>query len=582
MTTPVFSIDTKPRLNALIAIALVAYAWWIVAYPVFDYDLFWHLANGREMLARGEPIQRELFSYTHRNEPFPHLYHAWLAQGLLYLLWQAGGGLALLALKLAITAAVALLVYRAARDWQAPPGAAALFSAWAILVGWFRFVERPELFSLLGIALLGAILAGHLTARRGALWLAALPPLFVLWDCLHGAVYGFVLLLIVVAAENLKRLPPLRHLPGWAPLAPERLRALNIACAVTLAAGLLNPYGLTSYLGFFDVLTGRAAFDAGYTKVMEFQPPGWADFKPFYFLLAAGTLIFGLGVRLANPTHILIFAAFGVLASRISRSTGVFALAAAPFVAAGAGGLLQHFGERCRPLPAGRALAALLALALLAYGVKVKHFEPESPQAFGLHVDDRFLPAGSVRFIKDRDLAGNLYNTGHFGGYLAFYLAPRRPIFQYNLPMIFGDAYRYPAHPDELARWNINYAVVGEPLELERLFPPSTWARVFREAAAVLVLRRSPENAAVIERYELRYFHPLLDDRQFRRILADRIAAPRLVLEIGDYLTYRQDPRWTERLHFALAARPDLNADAALAPVLARAAATQRERVREP
>ena len=23
----------------------------IVAYPLFDYDLYWHLANGREMLA---------------------------------------------------------------------------------------------------------------------------------------------------------------------------------------------------------------------------------------------------------------------------------------------------------------------------------------------------------------------------------------------------------------------------------------------------------------------------------------------------------------------------------------------------
>lgn len=564
-------------LGALTLAAALGYTLWIVAYPVFDYDLYWHLANGREMLARGEPIQRELFSYTHPAEPFPHLYHAWLAQGLFYLLWQAGGGLTLLGLKLAVTGAVTALVYRASRDWQATPVTAGLFTAWAVLAGWFRFVERPELFSLLGMAALGAIFAGHLAAGRRALWLALLPPLMVLWDCLHGAVYGFALLLIVVAAENLKPWLPRQQLAGWKALPRERLHTLNLAFAATIIACILNPYGLTSYLGFLDVVTGQASYDAGYTKVMEFQPPDWADFKPFYLLLGAGVLVFALAARFANATHVLIFVAFGLLAARISRTTGAFVLVATPFIAATVDTGLQRCGIRWRHLPLRPALATLTALALLGYGVKVKHFEPESPQTFGFKVDDRFLPAGSVAFIKDQKIRGNMYNTGHFGGYLAFHLHPERPIFQYNLPMIFGDTYRYAARPQELASWDINYAVVGAAQELDRLFPRAAWARVFREGAAVLVLRRSPENAAMIERYELRHFHPLMDGGQFRRALADPVVARRLILELGDYLTYRRDARWVEELSVALTTRPDVAADAVLAPVVARATANQRQ-----
>ena len=62
------------------------FALFIVCHPIFDYDLHWHLANGREMVQRGQIISEEIFSYTHFGDKFEN--HEWLAQIIFYLVWQ--------------------------------------------------------------------------------------------------------------------------------------------------------------------------------------------------------------------------------------------------------------------------------------------------------------------------------------------------------------------------------------------------------------------------------------------------------------------------------------------------------------
>ena len=54
----------------------------LVAFPFFDFDIYWHLANGREMVTQGRIINEEIFSYTKAGTPFSN--HEWLAQILLY------------------------------------------------------------------------------------------------------------------------------------------------------------------------------------------------------------------------------------------------------------------------------------------------------------------------------------------------------------------------------------------------------------------------------------------------------------------------------------------------------------------
>ena len=201
-------VFTKDRL-ALLGAWLFAMI--IVTYPIWDYDLYWHLANGREMVNAGRIINEEMFSYTHFGEKFDN--HEWLGQIIFYLIWHSLGPYGLFGFKLLITSLVVLLLYRTIRTVGGQPELAAVLCGFAVLAGIWRYHERPELFSLLNMALFGFILYGFRASRlpRRLLWL--IPLVLVIWDWLHGAVYGLVFFTLFVAGENAKYLLPVLRQP---------------------------------------------------------------------------------------------------------------------------------------------------------------------------------------------------------------------------------------------------------------------------------------------------------------------------------------------------------------------------------
>jgi len=472
----------------------------IVLYPIFDYDLYWHLANGREMIQGGRIISEEMFSFTHFGEKFEN--HEWLAQIIFYLIWQSMGPYGLLGLKLLITVLIVLLGYRTARTLGGQPWLAALLCVFAVLAGFYRYIERPELFSLLNVALISFTLYGYRAGRlpRGILWF--IPLILVIWNSLHGAVYGLVLLSVFVVGENIKYfLPALRR---KATDGPTGLSTLNLCYALTMLAMLIDPFGLRSYGIFFRILGNEGNATA---KIMEFMPVTWAEFKPFIFLLAWALLLAVRHIRRIDITQFLLLLVFGAIATRYSRATGVASIVLIPIIAS----LMTITARQAvsRLQQAQVTVMMLVAMIFVAgYGYKVK-FVDKSPQTFGYQLhDELYLPVGTVRFVQTIGLSGNYYNTGHFGGYLSYFLAPMHKIFQYNLPAVFGDNYRFLDQPGELTRWNLNYAIIGDPLEISTLFPAYQWARIYRDPGAVLVLRRTPQNQALIQQYELHFSTP--------------------------------------------------------------------------
>lgn len=523
----------------------------IVLYPVFDYDLYWHLAFGREIASRGQIVAEDLFSYTQLGRQFDNRY--WLAQWLFFRIWEWGGGVGLLGLKLLITALIATLVFFTSRNLGAGAGSAAVTTILAVLTGFYRFNTRPELFSLLFFAFLGFLLLSHQAGRLRAIWLGSIPIVMLIWDWLHGGVYGFAFLATFVAAENLRWL--IKGTPQ-----KTAIRALNLTFTAALVLMLLNPWGLLTYGVFADqVITTPSA-----TQILEYRPVNWNEFSPFYFMLFWAALLSALRPRSIKIGQAVMVLAFAALAWRISRATGIFALACAPFIA----GLLScRSGEPAWKSRIATATTVLAAVFVGGYGAWVKFVET-SPQAIGWRLDDQYLPAGAVRFIKKTGLDGRLYNTGHIGGYLAFELFPQRRIFQYNHGQIFGDTYRFTRVPGELARWNITYAIVADPGELQVLFPRRNWARIYRDPGAVLLVRRLPQYARLIEDYELRHFHPMMTEDMFRRLARSPTSRHRLVHEVSVYLAYRRDPRIAGLLMKAMREYPELAQLAGIASLL--------------
>lgn len=533
----------------------------LVTYPIFDFDLYWHLANGREMVSAGRIISEEVFSYTHYAEKFAN--HEWLGQVIFYRVWDSFGPYGLLGLKLLLVALMVFLLYRTLRYQGSQSGVAALLCVLAVFAGINRYHERPELFSLFNTALLSFILYGFRSHRlpRRVLWL--LPLILVLWDWLHGAVYGLTFLTLFVAGENAKHLLPV--LRQQQSLADMDLKYLNRCFAVTMLAMLINPLGLRSYGIFVGYVIGEADFNQ---VITEFTPVTWEEFKVFILLFIWAGLLALRNWRRFDITQLLIMLVFGCAALRFNRVTGVAAIVLVPIIAS----LLRDNMQPAKGKLEVRLHAVTLVMAgvlMLGYGYLVKFAgtEPESGKyhylklydlAFDYRVDENFYPVGAVNFIKAQRLKGNLYNSGNLGGYLSYRITPERKIFQYNMGRVFGDPFYFVGHPADLAKWDINYAIVDTEGELSTLFPEQDWAEVYRDEAAILVVKRTPQNEALIRQYEIHYFYPVLSDSSLRARARDPEILPRLTEEIGDSLAYRHDERIAALWAEILIANPEL------------------------
>lgn len=539
---------TESLLHRLLRLPFLAWLTLVVillaTFPIQDYDTFWHLAYGRAMVESGQFINHEIFSYTAAGQPLGS--HSQLAQVLYWLAWAAAGANGVILLKLAVLLAVAGLLLRLARVAGADLPWAAFCAAFTLFVAHSRLSARPQVFSYLCLVLLVLLLQGY--RQRGwpirSLW--ALPLLMIVWDYLHGTVYGLVYGGAFLAGETLGYLLARRGQLASLPPALDRvrLRPLWILAGATLLAMLLHPNGLLDYSGFWRVLGNSETFK----MYGEWASPTWADFPAFwiYFGLLALLVLFNLK-RLALSDW-LVLIPFTYLVLNYNRAVMAFMIVSLPVFVACA----RRLAERLPPLrnlaPRWSTLACVLAFAVITgFTVEEACFRPGHYFAFGTGVNENIFPVGSVRFVAENGLSGNLYNMDGFGGYLAFSLAPERKIFHYNLPVVFDALPNFVHKPETRAQWEINYAIIGRKDELD-MFKRDGFVPVYWEPTAMVLARPSGQNRSLLEQHRLNFFKPLLPPAQLRSMAAQPAIAPRLFTEWADYLAYRGDPELADLL----------------------------------
>jgi hypothetical protein len=139
--------------------ALAAVAFFIVAFqPINDFDFFWHVAMGREILNTGKVIESEIFSYTASGNPFSN--HMFLSEIFFWLVYSKFGALPLVVFKAMLMAALGLVLYRSSRFLGADPATASAIVVFAAIAERYRLQMRPLVFSLFFLGLLGYVLFG--------------------------------------------------------------------------------------------------------------------------------------------------------------------------------------------------------------------------------------------------------------------------------------------------------------------------------------------------------------------------------------------------------------------------------------
>src|SRR4051812_39263279 len=171
-----------------------------------ETDLFFRIKAGQEIVARHGLPGRNLFSFTFPDHP--DIDAAWLFEVGAAALYARGGFPAVVIAKTAVLLAAFALAFTLCRRRGAGPAASALALGAAAFAGRERFVERPHVFSLLGVVglLLAVDLLIEAEGKRAARIALALCAGVALWANLHaGAFVAPIALGFAAAGARLDR-----------------------------------------------------------------------------------------------------------------------------------------------------------------------------------------------------------------------------------------------------------------------------------------------------------------------------------------------------------------------------------------
>jgi hypothetical protein len=476
---------------AIAAGVVLAFRW------TYEPDLFWHLAQGRE-IAAGRLVRTNLFSATYPDLPQPST--SWLFDFGTYALWQVGGGATIQAAQALVVSLALVLVVMAARR-RAPLAAALAVAALGVFVIEPRALPRPHTVSLLGMAAC-AFLVETARAKRSAVPLVAAVPVVALWSNLHVECFFGIALIGLFAAGELVR-----------PTVLGRLQALAAGALAALAAAatVANPYGP----GLLRYLWANASVPS-VIRIAELQSPYLPNYAPFFLYLLCGAALLLRRPRSVALWEALVCVAFAWLALRYLRFTALSFCATAPVVAA-------HLARFARGRREGRWLVG----ASLAAGLLVCRMPPAA--LFGqlvvgsaALVPPDIIPVGAAEFSRTVGLAGPLFNSNNIGGYLIWGRYPDVRVFQdARLQAYPPDHFRkiMTAYGSQQA-WDalvagVDWAVLSRPRPNELSgagrFPRNRWATVYWDEAAEVLVRRTGTHAGLIATHEYTVFLPETD-----------------------------------------------------------------------
>jgi hypothetical protein len=406
----------------------------------------------------------DTFSHTAYGAFWPN--HEWLSQSIYYGLYAAGG------LPLLTLSAAAAVVGGWAIVWRQTPASTFtrfLLTASVVTAACSTWSPRPQVFSLLLTMATVAML------RRGCY--AWLPPVFLVWANLHGAVVMGVWLLGVALLTSFVERPRLS-------------RRLAIAAALSMAATFVTPLRGRFWIEIVESL--RRIRQLG---ISEWAPPRVSDpaLIPFWLTLAAVIVLSALRGRAvwhspaAREDGRLTLCACALalvpLALTAARNVPPFLMVAVPAL-----GALLPDGTAAFDRGGRRTARPRLNLALTTVAFAAAATTLVGAYAGGAaHLAWTPLPPASLEALDA--CPGNLYNRYDEGGYLIWF-APDHRVFldgrqdPYS-PALIAEQVRVETTGDFAAtfrRYDIHCAYMPANSLVTRHLVDAGWRSLYRDA----------------------------------------------------------------------------------------------------
>jgi hypothetical protein len=484
--------------RAILALAIAAAAAILSFRGVYEPDLGWHLAHGRENVS-GHLVRTNVFSFAYPD--YRQHYTSWLFDSAAYLAAAAGGDGGVQALQAALVAAAFAAVYLACRVRSAVlPSCAVLALGFVVLEP--RAIPRPHLVSFVGLALCAWLIERSASERSPRpLWWGI--PLVAVWANAHSeAVFGAVAIGLYAIAELVRPASLTRE---------HALRAVLIAMLSAVAL-LANPYGL----GLVRYVLENSSLPQ-LLAIAEVRPAYVPAYGGFFLYLAIAVVFFIASSFIRDERRnvpsvweIAAVALFGALGWRYLRLTPLVFLVTAPMVAARLTRWTARVDGRAMLITAVALAAAVSRIPLRAYATELA--------AGGLHPPEVFS-SQAVEFVRAQDLSGPVFNSNNLGGWIEWTMYPRVRTFQDSRLQAYPPEYfrRILAASRSQVQWDalvsgVDWAVLSlarpNALSGDRRFPAGNWATIFWDEAVEIVVRRGGRYAALAASRDYRIILP--------------------------------------------------------------------------
>jgi len=367
-----------------------------------DPDLWGHVRFGEDIIDSAAVRLPDTYSFTSDK---PWINHEWLAEIIMASAYLTAGAAGLVLLKLTIIALSLACVWRILMGDGAGLRPAAILTTLALGGILPRAQQvRPQLFSVLCFSVL-VLLLRRAEKRPAALWLA--PPLLAFWANTHGGwLVGCGTLVLWCAARTWTIRT---EGPGYG----RPLAILWGACAASLAATLINPYGP----GLWRFLSETVGLSRRFI-------PEWGPVTGELTTFAVWS-IFALLVivalkradRLSRLHTIVVPVFWGVAAFKVSRLDAFFALSTVGLLAPD---LIQALRRPQRldvpPQPSLRTQAVMGVCAVVTLAVTVPQLKTNL-LCIDVHASSTFPESEAMEFVRHRQLGGRMVTFFDWGQY---------------------------------------------------------------------------------------------------------------------------------------------------------------------
>ncbi len=502
-STRAASPDSSLVFDRLLLVVVFILIFAMAARTPLDTDMWWHLSAGDEMLRTGRILLTDVFSFTRAGANWTNPY--WLSQAGMAILYRWQGALALSG-AVALLAVLSMILV--SLQCQAP----ALLKAAGLLLGSIVasvvWSPRPQIVSLVLMALVGYLLYLYKWRGRDVLW--ALPLTFILWSNNHGGYpLGLILIGLMLAGEilnHLMKIPSPAVLPGRKMI---RLALWGAACGIAV---LVNPNGPRMWWLPFQTVE---------MQVLQQFIPEWAspDFhsliqQSLLWLLLACFAAVALSGRVVDGSDLLILLAFAGMALLARRNYGPFALVAVPvFTRYGAFAFnawlerspwLERFITRSRsPGPVSARAAATkkavnLALAGFLWLFALGKLYAVSHPVLVEHYIAGGYPAQAVDWLKQNRGEERVFNEYNWGGYLQWGLRGF-PLFVDGRTDLFNDEivgqWITVVQAGEgwqviLDRYQVDLVMLQPDRPVLTVLPQAGWQMLYRDPQVVIYGRK--------------------------------------------------------------------------------------------